>query len=145
MTLDSSFQDGSVGTIHLNDGSYSGTQNNNGSSSDFSVGTSYGDFSTTLISGIIAIIIALMAVGAIAGIRVLGSGISDTSVKIIYNSVLFYAIWGILSVFTLNGLDADGLLSIPFGVGIWIWFIMTLLYSLGIVQQINSTGSIGGS
>jgi hypothetical protein len=135
---------GTTNSFTIDSDTFTGTQTQNQDTTSFSMSTTYGTFSPDLTNGIIAIIIALIAVGAVAGIRVLGSGISETSVRIIYNSVFFYALWGILSVFALNGANNDGLNSLPFSIGYILWFLMTLFYSLGIVQQINGTGSNQG-
>lgn len=84
-------------------------------------------------TGIIALIIVMIAVGVIAGIHVLGSGLSDTSINVIYKSVFFYSVWILLSVFGYPAIN-----SVPvFG---WIlYFTLTLLFSLGVVEQIQGT------
>lgn len=84
-------------------------------------------------SGVIAIIVVMIAIGVIAGIQVLGSGLSDFSVSVIYKSVFFYSIWIIISAF---GYDALG--SIPI-IGSIFYFILTLFYSLGVAQQIQGS------
>lgn len=82
-------------------------------------------------NGVLALIIGLIALGAVAGIQVVGSGLSDFSVSVIYKSIAFYAIWGLLSAF---GLDA--LTAIPI-FGWLLYFILTIVYSAGIIQQIG--------
>lgn len=85
-------------------------------------------------TGVIAVVIVVMAIGVVAGISVLGSGLSDVSVTVIYKSVFFYTLWLLLSVFGLQGITI-----IPvFG---WVfYFFLTLVYSLGVVQQVGGTG-----
>lgn len=85
-------------------------------------------------TGVIAVVIVVMAIGVVAGITVLGSGLSDVSVSIIYKSVMFYTLWLLLSVFGLEGIT-----TVPiFG---WVfYFFLTLVYSLGVVQQIQGSG-----
>lgn len=84
-------------------------------------------------TGVIAVIIVMLAVGIVAGIQVFGSGLSEISVKVIYTSIFFYTLWLLLSVFGLPSITA-----VPvFG---WVfYFFLTLLYSVGIVGQINGT------
>jgi hypothetical protein len=93
-------------------------------------------FSTNETQGIMAIVIAVSVIGSIIGIRVLGSGLSEITIKILYNTIFFYGVWALFSVFSL-GL----LLLIPIG-GWIIYFILTGMLSFGIVQQINSSSGI---
>lgn len=137
LTQAHNFQIMATGTSQIGTGSYSGSQILNGATSSFSTGTKYGTFSSGATNGILAVIIAMIAVGVVIGIRVLGSGISDTSVMIIYKSVTFYAIWGICSVYAVNGLNNDGLSSLPLGFGNILFFLLTLVFSLGVLQNIG--------
>lgn len=89
------------------------------------------DFAINETQGIIAIIIAVSVVGSIIGIRVLGSGLSEKTVTILYNTIFFYGVWALFSAFSLTLL-----LLIPIG-GWIIYFILTAMLSFGIVQQIN--------
>lgn len=82
-------------------------------------------FDINMITGLIALIISLIVVGVIAGIRVLGSGLSEKSVTLIYNSTVYYGLWGIFSALSFQAFN-----SIPI-VGLFTWLIMTLIYSLG--------------
>lgn len=87
----------------------------------------------TLEQGVLAVIIVMVAVGLVAGIQVLGSGLSEFSVKMIYTTIFFYTLWLMLSVF---GLPAITIVPV-FG---WVfYFFLTLLYTVGVVGQINGT------
>lgn len=80
------------------------------------------------------ILIAAIAVGIIAGIKVLGSGLNDTSQKMIFNSVLFLGLWACLSAVSSNFLF--GLTIITF-----LWVGLTIMYVIGVGVQIsNSSG-----
>lgn len=81
--------------------------------------------------GILAFIVAMIAVGALIGINVVGSGLSDTSVMIVYKSVAFFGLWGLISVFSFGGINA-----IPL-VGWFLYFVLTFVYGLGVFQQIG--------
>lgn len=94
-------------------------------------------FDINMTTGIIALIIGLVVVGVLAGIRVLGSGLSEFSVKLIYNSTVYYGLWGIFSA-----LSFPVFLTIP-TFGLLLWLSLTLLYSLGFFQTTH--GASGGS
>lgn len=92
------------------------------------------DVGFDLQTGMLAIIIIMIAVGVVAGIHVLGSGLSDFSISVIYNSVFFYSIWILLSLFGFPAINA-----IPI-FGWLLYFFLTVLYSIGIVVQIQGGG-----
>jgi hypothetical protein len=108
------------------------------SGTEKSLATSGNEYSFAIneTQGMMAIVIAVSIIGSIIGIRVLGSGLSEMTVKILYNTIFFYGVWALFSVFSL-GL----LLLIPIG-GWIIYFILTGMLSFGIVQQINSSSGI---
>lgn len=88
-------------------------------------------FNITLLGGAIAII---MVVGIIAlglGIQVLGSGLSETSVKTLVGGVAYTGIWLVLSV-----LSAPLILNIE-TFGTIIYIILTIGYVLGVVQKLT--------
>ena len=88
-------------------------------------------FDINMISGVIGLIIGLVAVGVIAGIHILGSGISEHSVKLIYNSTTYYGLWGVFSA-----LAFPVFLGIPM-FGLFIWLGLTLVYSLGFFETLH--------
>lgn len=87
------------------------------------------DLSSSL--GLIIIVIGLMALAAVAGLRVLGSGVSETSVKTIVLGTGLLALWGVFSVFGLTMITA-----IPI-FGVVIYFFLTAIYTLGVIQQVG--------
>lgn len=91
-------------------------------------------FSINMTAGFIALIIGLVAVGVVAGIRVLGSGLSEYSVQLIHKATVYYGLWGVFSA-----LGFTGLTSLPLFGGLF-WFGMTLAYSLGFFQSLQVTG-----
>ena len=95
-------------------------------------------FDINLSSGFLALVIGLVAVGILAGIKVLGSGLSNFSVALIYKSTTYYGIWGVFSA-----LSYAVFASFPYNFGILFWFGLTLIYSLGFFQTLGSGGSSG--
>ncbi len=90
-------------------------------------------FTVNMTAGFIALIIGLVAVGVVAGIHVLGSGLDTYSVQLIHKATVYYGLWGVFSALALTGL-----ITIPF-FGAFFWLGITLVYSLGFFQ------SLGGS
>lgn len=88
------------------------------------------------IDGFLALLIVFVAIGAIAGIHFLGSGLSDSSINIIYKSAFYYTLWGVFSVLGL-GVGDYGLSSIPI-FGTVIYIVFTLMYIIGVQSQINT-------
>lgn len=84
-------------------------------------------------TGLVVIIISAIALGLI-GIKVLGSGLDPTSVKIIWNGIVFYGLWAIFSV-----LSYGSIASIP-TFGVLFWFLMTFIYSIGVFNKMGSGG-----
>lgn len=87
------------------------------------------DFNMTV--GLVAVIIGAIALGLI-GINVLGSGLSDFSVKIIWNGIVYYGLWTVFSVLAFNLI-----IGIPI-FGILLWFFLTFFYSLGVFGKMGS-------
>lgn len=92
--------------------------------------TGSNNFSVEMVTGVIALIIACTVVAVAAGIKLFGSGLSETSVKIIYNSTVYYGLWGIFSA-----LSYPMFLAFPLFFGVFGWFILTLIYSLGFFES----------
>lgn len=88
-------------------------------------------FNIDMITGIIALIIGLVAIGVIAGIRFLGSGLSEYSVKLIHKSATYYGLWGVFSALSFRAFS-----GIPY-FGLFFWLGLTLVYSLGFFQTMD--------
>jgi hypothetical protein len=109
-------------------------------------------FTITLSTGFLVVFIIVIIIGIFSGlqVQVLGSTLqlSERSQNLIFNILLFGGLWGLFSILASIGLNISGeqvgILSITiFGlnVGALGWFILTLIYCLGIVQQIQQTGT----
>ena len=82
------------------------------------------------ITGAIAIIIALVAIAVVVGIQILGSGISEQSVKAIIIVVGYASIWGIFSTLSLNLIIAIEIF------GTIIYLFLTILYVIGVMEKL---------
>lgn len=85
--------------------------------------------------GFLALVIGVMALAAIVGLRVLGSGISEESVSAILKGGAFLAIWAVFSVLALDLITVAGDLFLPI-----VYFVLTAVYTLGIINQIGHPG-----
>lgn len=84
--------------------------------------------------GLIGIVIGIMALAAFAGIKILGSGVSDVSVSTILVSSAFLALWAIFSVLSMSLI-----ISIPL-FGVILYFALTGMYTVGIINRVGGGG-----
>lgn len=82
--------------------------------------------------GLIGVISLVMFVVSFVGIRVFGTGLSEISVSTIVKGSLFITIWAIFSALSI-GL----VIQVPYSIGGIFYFFLTVLYTLGIIQQIG--------
>ena len=97
-----------------------GQTNNNGK----------GGLSISSSLGIIALIIGLMALAIVAGLSILGSGISETSVSALWLGTGLIALWGIFSAIALN-------LIILIELGPIFYIVLTFCYCVGIILAVK--------
>lgn len=91
---------------------------------------------TTLI---LAILIAGIGVAVVAGVNILGSGLSDTSQSVLFNSVVFLGLWAVLTVFSASMVFTNDLM-------ILLYVIITIIFVIGLAMHISgSTGAGDGS
>ena len=88
--------------------------------------------------GILASVVAIVAFGIAIGIKVFDSGISEFSQKIIFMFSIYMGLWGIFTVFSYNLMT-----SIPV-FGAFIFFSITMVHLLGIIQEVNTNYGISG-
>lgn len=72
----------------------------NGTSSDYTISSE--GFNIDAYTGAIGWFVVIIGIGVGAGIAVLGSGLSETSVNLLYKAIFYGALWGILSVFPIT-------------------------------------------
>lgn len=95
--------------------------------------------------GFITFFTIIAGIGALSGlnIEVFGSTvkISEQSQKIIFNGLFYGGLWGIFSVLAVTSLtfagSMIGLFSVPYGSIFYL--ILSLVFVIGIVKQINQT------
>lgn len=90
-------------------------------------------------SSLIFTVIATCVGVAFAGFRLLGSGLSDSSISIINKCVVYFITWIILSSITFGFL-----MTIPVPFGSLVYSVLTLLYTFGVYLEISTVGGTGG-
>lgn len=85
---------------------------------------------------LIALVTFLIAIGTIAGISIFGSGLGDTSISLLVKGTAFLSIWGIFSVMAFGMITAVPL------IGVLFYFFLTVLYCVGVVNQVGSPESV---
>lgn len=99
---------------------------------NYTLESSYGQtIGIDSITGALAIIIVLISIAVIVGIQILGSGISEQSVRTIIIIVGYASIWGFFSVLSLNLIMSIEL----FG---WIMYVvLTIIYMIGVMNKLS--------
>lgn len=126
--------DDDVGIMNLTDsvtGSISGNQTLTGSEDSLNLEDYDVDLAINFQDGLIAVVVGLIAIGVTAGITILGSGLAEYSVMILFKTIGYYSIWILFST-----IGIDGFVIIPF-FGWMVYFFLTVVYSLGIMESIS--------
>lgn len=82
--------------------------------------------------GLFGVAISAIVVGVVGGIDLFGSGLSEHSVKLLSNSVLYFGLWGIFSSIAI-----PLILEIPMYFGVFIYAILTLMFVVGVLSMSN--------
>jgi len=85
------------------------------------------------INGVLIILGIALAAGMVAGITVLGSGVSGFAESLIFSSILYLGLWGCLTIISSSFFFNNGPLVMI------IWVGLTMLYVVGFATQINSS------
>lgn len=85
--------------------------------------------------GLIAVVIAVMVLATVAGLHFLSSGESEFSVSTIVKGSAFLTLWGIFSALSVSLID-----DVPY-FGWTFYFILTALYTFGMINSFGSSGS----
>lgn len=116
------------GTFSSNSGAVNQNLIQNGSATSIQTSGVTMNFSLDFI----AIIIGVVALGAVIGITALGSGLSERAQKIIFNSAVYYGIWGVL-----NALIVGVFLDMPL-FGAFLLLCFSGVYTMGFLREINT-------
>lgn len=87
-------------------------------------------FSIDSLTGAIGWLVIIAAIGVAAGIAVLGSGLSETSVNLLYKSIFYGIVWALLSIF-----PAPLIFSIML-FGSVIYITLTIVYIVCVLMVI---------
>ena len=79
--------------------------------------------------GLLGTIIVIALIGAIFGIQLFNSGLNSESVRMLIITFTYIGIWGLFSL-----LSYDLIMSIPI-FGAIIWFVLTFVYTLGVIKK----------
>ena len=114
-----------------------GTVDINGTTGSYS--SSYGgvftfDFFTG--DGLLVTIIVLVSAVILLGIGLFGSGLSVFSQNLVLQSVVYLGAWGALTI-----MSKDFILAGTGTIGIILYFILTIIYGIGFIMQVTSSGS----
>jgi len=86
--------------------------------------------------GLLVTMIALGAVGIVAGIQLFGSGLSETSQRMIVLSVSFLGLWGALSI-----MAKDTITEGTGWFGIILYLVLTIIYGIGFAFMFTGSDS----
>lgn len=107
----------------------------NGSATTFVIGTQEFFVNIDPIVGMIDNIIIWCSIALLIGIQAFGSGLSDEAVRIGSLSIIYTAIWTLLSTLAIPLLFAIELF------GALIYVTLTIAYTVGVIQKIAGGGS----
>lgn len=100
----------------------------NGTTVDYTISSA--GFNIDAYAGAIGWFFIIIGIGVGSGIAVLGSGLSDVSVNLLYKAIFYAALWGILSVFPI---------SLMFGIylfGPLLYISLTIIYVISCLMVI---------
>lgn len=86
-------------------------------------------FAISPLEGALSIIIIVILLGALVGINLMGSGLSDESVKLIIIGVAYTGIW-----LTFSAMSFSMLLDFPV-YGVFIYIVLTIMFVIGVFQK----------
>ncbi len=106
----------------------------NGTATDFIVSDQTIIFQVDGLIGAMVMIVVLATLIAVIGLRVLASGLSETSVKTLRTSIAYGGLWGVLSVLSY------GLIVSIQTFGSIIYVVLTLLFVIGVFIKLGDNG-----
>lgn len=83
------------------------------------------------LEGAIAIIIVIAVISVGIGINILGSGLAETTVKLITSALAYTGLWTVLSVLAIPLIFQIEIF------GLLIYISLTIGYTIGVIQQIT--------
>ncbi len=95
-----------------------------------STGALQWNLSTSL--GLLVIVVLIMGVGVVVGFHVFGSGENDVSVGMVLKNTGFLMLWAVFSSLSLHLLTL-----IPDGLGDILYFVLTGMLTIGLIDSIG--------
>jgi len=86
------------------------------------------------LTGAITIIVILATATALLGIKVLGSGLSDDSVRVLITTTVYVSIWTILSLLAIPLISSIEIF------GSLLYVCLTIGYIIGVIEKISGVG-----
>lgn len=122
-------------TLYSESINISNSQIVNGSTTTFSIpDISYSLNISGLTIGLTFLTVVIIGIAVGIGIRVIGSGLSDTAGRAILIISAYASLWGILSLLTFN-------LIITIEIyGALIYAFLTIMYIVGVIQKLSEGG-----
>jgi len=114
--------------------SLTGSGDFNETTSTFDISNINTTFYIDEFSGALVIIISIMIISTLIGLQIMGSGLSEQSVRIITIGISYFGIWTIFSV-----LSYQLIISIEI-IGTLIYITLTIIFTIGIIQKITKSG-----
>lgn len=78
--------------------------------------------------GVMVIIIAAIAVALVGGINVVGTGLSDQAQSVLFDSVFWLGLYGVLSVSCYAMISSSQIFVVA-------WILLTLMYGVGFMMD----------
>lgn len=116
--------------------SLTGSGQFNETTSSFDISSINTTFYIDEFAGALVIIITIMIIATLIGLQIMGSGLSEQSVRILTIGISYFGIWSIFSV-----LSYELIISIEI-VGVLIYITLTIIFTIGIIQKIVGGNNI---
>jgi hypothetical protein len=85
-------------------------------------------------TGALVILAAAIAVGIVAGFKILGSGFNEFSQSLMFNAILFLGLWAVLTIVSADLMFDTAMITL-----LWVGLTMTYIIGMG-VHLANSSG-----
>ena len=82
-------------------------------------------------SGVLGLVLSALALVAVSGFNVVGSGLNDVAVQAIFKCACYFGVWTLFSCTALLLFQEVPVFGVPF------YFLLTLFYSVGVVGEIG--------
>lgn len=104
----------------------------NGTTSDYNVEGTFA-INTSGLEGALGWLLLIGGIAAVSGFAIIGTGLNESSSRVVWQLVFYISIWWLLSV-----LPFPYILSIPFGFGTIIYLIFTVFYAIFCIMSLGS-------